>query len=89
MGPQPKRCHHCKSTDHLIADCPLRRKDSEGGVEGKEVGTATVPKSVTGEDSSTNSTKTSSDSSNNQLSSHSSKSKLSASEAKSEPGPSG
>jgi len=22
MGPQPKRCHHCKSSDHLIADCP-------------------------------------------------------------------
>lgn len=24
MGPQPKRCHHCKSQDHLIADCPAR-----------------------------------------------------------------
>lgn len=24
MGPQPKRCHHCKSVDHLIADCPSR-----------------------------------------------------------------
>ncbi|XP_077541339.1 protein lin-28 homolog isoform X4 [Haemaphysalis longicornis] len=24
MGPQPKRCHQCKSADHLIADCPLR-----------------------------------------------------------------
>ncbi|XP_070188967.1 protein lin-28 homolog [Littorina saxatilis] len=23
-GPLPKRCHQCKSTDHLIADCPLR-----------------------------------------------------------------
>lgn len=22
--PQPKRCHHCKSEDHLIGDCPLR-----------------------------------------------------------------
>lgn len=22
LGPQPKRCHHCKSEDHLIADCP-------------------------------------------------------------------
>ena len=20
----PKRCHHCKSEDHLIADCPHR-----------------------------------------------------------------
>ena len=24
LGPQPKRCHHCKGTDHLIADCTLR-----------------------------------------------------------------
>ncbi|XP_052088853.1 protein lin-28 homolog isoform X2 [Mytilus californianus] len=23
-GPLPKRCHSCKSTEHLIADCPLR-----------------------------------------------------------------
>jgi protein lin-28 len=23
-GPLPKRCHHCKSSNHLIADCPLR-----------------------------------------------------------------
>ncbi|KAL8600129.1 hypothetical protein ACOMHN_060081 [Nucella lapillus] len=23
-GPLPKRCHQCKSTGHLIADCPLR-----------------------------------------------------------------
>ncbi|XP_054164121.1 protein lin-28 homolog isoform X2 [Oppia nitens] len=22
MGPQPKRCHHCKDSEHLIADCP-------------------------------------------------------------------
>lgn len=21
-GPQPKRCHRCKSDSHLIADCP-------------------------------------------------------------------
>lgn len=26
LGPQPKRCHHCKSADHLIADCPLREE---------------------------------------------------------------
>lgn len=24
QSPQPKKCHHCKSEDHLIADCPLR-----------------------------------------------------------------
>lgn len=23
-GPLPKRCHNCKSTEHLIADCPIR-----------------------------------------------------------------
>lgn len=30
MGPQPKRCHHCKSEDHLIADCPTRKEKKEG-----------------------------------------------------------
>ncbi|KAK9751514.1 Zinc knuckle [Popillia japonica] len=32
LGPQPKRCHNCKSEDHLIADCPLRtelKKDTQ------------------------------------------------------------
>ncbi|XP_013379598.1 protein lin-28 homolog isoform X2 [Lingula anatina] len=28
-GPLPKRCHNCKGTDHLIADCP-QKKQSEG-----------------------------------------------------------
>ncbi|BFZ24865.1 hypothetical protein BsWGS_27904 [Bradybaena similaris] len=23
-GPLPKRCHQCKSTEHLIADCPFK-----------------------------------------------------------------
>lgn len=37
MGPQPKRCHHCKSEDHLIADCPTRKEKKEGEKEeGKE-----------------------------------------------------
>lgn len=22
LGPLPKRCHHCKQSDHLMADCP-------------------------------------------------------------------
>ncbi|XP_015788739.1 putative uncharacterized protein DDB_G0272516 isoform X1 [Tetranychus urticae] len=25
MGPQPKKCHHCKAVDHLIADCPVSK----------------------------------------------------------------
>ncbi|CAG7821827.1 unnamed protein product [Allacma fusca] len=30
LGPQPKKCHHCKSEDHLIGDCPKRvNKDKE------------------------------------------------------------
>lgn len=33
MGPQPKRCHHCKSEDHLIADCPTRKEKKEGEAE--------------------------------------------------------
>ncbi|XP_055627353.1 protein lin-28 homolog [Toxorhynchites rutilus septentrionalis] len=33
LAPLPKRCHHCKSEDHLVADCPnkpptLRRPKS-------------------------------------------------------------
>ncbi|RWS31344.1 uncharacterized protein B4U80_07004 [Leptotrombidium deliense] len=26
LGPQPKKCHHCKAVDHLIAVCPLREE---------------------------------------------------------------
>lgn len=31
MGPQPKRCHNCKSEDHLIADCPTRTERQRSG----------------------------------------------------------
>ncbi|XP_023223817.1 protein lin-28 homolog isoform X2 [Centruroides sculpturatus] len=33
LGPQPKRCHHCKSVDHLIAECPLleEKKKTKNG----------------------------------------------------------
>ncbi|XP_053686783.1 protein lin-28 homolog [Sabethes cyaneus] len=24
QGPQPKRCHHCKGEDHLVANCPTK-----------------------------------------------------------------
>lgn len=30
LPPLPKRCHHCKSVEHLVADCPLKRDRSEG-----------------------------------------------------------
>lgn len=37
MGPQPKRCHNCKSEDHLIADCPNRvERPSKSSSENKE-----------------------------------------------------
>ncbi|XP_055537118.1 protein lin-28 homolog isoform X2 [Wyeomyia smithii] len=26
QGPLPKRCHHCKGEDHLVADCPNKPK---------------------------------------------------------------
>ncbi|KAG8233358.1 hypothetical protein J437_LFUL005819, partial [Ladona fulva] len=29
MGPQPKRCHHCKSEAHLIAECAARKARKE------------------------------------------------------------
>ncbi|KAK8377181.1 hypothetical protein O3P69_013669 [Scylla paramamosain] len=30
MGPQPKRCHYCKSEDHLIAECSQRPEKGRG-----------------------------------------------------------
>ncbi|XP_026470968.1 protein lin-28 homolog [Ctenocephalides felis] len=24
LGPQPKRCHSCRSLDHLVANCPVK-----------------------------------------------------------------
>ncbi|XP_026751339.1 protein lin-28 homolog isoform X3 [Galleria mellonella] len=43
MGPQPKRCHNCKSEDHLIAECPLKKKDDRqskgsGSSQGSQLG---------------------------------------------------
>ncbi|CAH0556952.1 unnamed protein product [Brassicogethes aeneus] len=45
MGPQPKRCHNCKSSDHLIADCPTRteRTSKSETTEGTENGAGTTP----------------------------------------------
>ncbi|XP_056634803.1 protein lin-28 homolog [Diorhabda carinulata] len=41
LGPQPKRCHNCKSEDHLIADCPTKAErppKSGGGTDGDTSG---------------------------------------------------
>ncbi|KAK3578893.1 hypothetical protein CHS0354_010259 [Potamilus streckersoni] len=42
-GPLPKRCHHCKSADHLIADCPMKDsirkpRNGDGGLFGTDEG---------------------------------------------------
>lgn len=29
QGSQPKRCHHCKNEDHLVADCPAKIEKSD------------------------------------------------------------
>ncbi|CAK8687936.1 protein lin-28 homolog [Clavelina lepadiformis] len=29
--PLPKRCHHCKSVEHLVIDCPVKRDSSSRG----------------------------------------------------------
>lgn len=46
MGPQPKRCHNCKSEDHLIADCPTRierqKKSSEQSNDGRSTNSPIV-----------------------------------------------
>ncbi|XP_070394886.1 protein lin-28 homolog isoform X3 [Dermacentor albipictus] len=50
MGPQPKRCHQCKSADHLIADCPQREdKRAKGGAV--ESATTTPHPSTNGDSS--------------------------------------
>ncbi|GLG95460.1 Protein lin-28 homolog [Gryllus bimaculatus] len=40
MGPQPKRCHHCKSEEHLIADCPTRPERARKAGAGAGAGSA-------------------------------------------------
>ncbi|KAH6929019.1 hypothetical protein HPB50_022478 [Hyalomma asiaticum] len=44
MGPQPKRCHQCKSVEHLIADCPQRedKRATKGGGAVAPAATATT-----------------------------------------------
>lgn len=37
-GPLPKRCHSCKSTDHLIADCPEKDNSRRSGSNGSRSG---------------------------------------------------
>nr|CAH7723367.1 unnamed protein product [Callosobruchus chinensis] len=42
LGPQPKRCHNCKSEEHLFADCPLRTaKSPKEGTDGNNAESAT------------------------------------------------
>ncbi|KAG6451827.1 hypothetical protein O3G_MSEX007360 [Manduca sexta] len=35
IGPQPKRCHNCKSEDHLIADCPIKVEKKKDETQSK------------------------------------------------------
>lgn len=39
LGPQPKKCHHCKSAEHLIGACPAReakpkKQEQQAAVDG-------------------------------------------------------
>ncbi|XP_066999281.2 protein lin-28 homolog [Anabrus simplex] len=55
MGPQPKRCHHCKSEDHLIADCPTRpdrNKKTASSLSGEQETEVTTGVTVPAETSS-------------------------------------
>lgn len=36
LGPQPKRCHICKSEDHLVVDCPERPVVTDKKVEDEQ-----------------------------------------------------
>lgn len=31
----PKRCHHCKSEEHLVADCPFKQTQGSGQADTK------------------------------------------------------
>ncbi|XP_049822126.1 protein lin-28 homolog isoform X2 [Aethina tumida] len=50
MGPQPKRCHNCKSDQHLIADCPTKIERPVNNRNGKQNGDK--PEGETGAESS-------------------------------------
>ncbi|XP_014363746.1 protein lin-28 homolog [Papilio machaon] len=40
IGPQPKRCHNCKSEDHLIADCPAKVEKKKDESQSKSSGSS-------------------------------------------------
>ncbi|XP_068630296.1 protein lin-28 homolog [Battus philenor] len=40
IGPQPKKCHSCKSQDHLIADCPTKMEKKKGESQSKSSGSS-------------------------------------------------
>ncbi|GBP14294.1 Protein lin-28 homolog [Eumeta japonica] len=40
IGPQPKRCHNCKSEDHLIADCPIKIEKKKDDQQSKGSGSS-------------------------------------------------
>lgn len=35
LPPQPKKCHFCQSTSHMVANCPIRSQQSLPGSQGK------------------------------------------------------
>lgn len=52
LGPQPKRCHNCKSEDHLIAECPLKppQPDAPTNNGAGSAGEATSGEEATGQE---------------------------------------
>ncbi|XP_044763874.1 protein lin-28 homolog [Coccinella septempunctata] len=38
LGPQPKRCHNCRSEDHLIADCPSKTEQKTDSIDSTKNG---------------------------------------------------
>jgi len=40
QGSLPKRCHHCKNEDHLVADCPLKEEKTQKSEKPGESGSS-------------------------------------------------
>lgn len=46
LGPMGKRCHNCKSFDHLVVDCPLPKIDKRKSADTSQIGSQTSQEEI-------------------------------------------